>query len=400
MRSALRTPSLRRHKPSSLGVVTLNGKDHYLGPWPATAKNPPQDVRRAYDQLIAEWLAAGRRLQPVVAEQPQSISINELLLAFWRHAQQHYRHDDGTTTSELVNLRYSLRLLKELYGTLPAAELSPLKLKALRQRMIAAGLCRTLINQRVGHILRLYRWAVAEEIVPETVHRALAAVPGLQQGRTTARETEAVKPVAVQVVEATLPKMPTPVAAMVQLQLLTGMRAGEVMLMRGIDLHTSGPVWVYRPYQHKNRHRGQDRIIHLGPKAQAIIRPFLGPNVEAYLFSPRAYVEELHARRAAQRKTKRTPSELQRQRKANPRRKPAERYDRGSYRQAIVRACRAAQVPAWSPLQLRHTAATLLRAKYGVEAAKVILGHTRVETSQIYAERDLNKAQEIMREVG
>jgi hypothetical protein len=57
-----RTPSLRRHKPSSLGVVTLNGKDHYLGHWPEGSKNPPEAVRLAYDQLIAEWLAAGRRL--------------------------------------------------------------------------------------------------------------------------------------------------------------------------------------------------------------------------------------------------------------------------------------------------------------------------------------------------
>jgi integrase len=57
-------------------------------------------------------------------------------------------------------------------------------------------------------------------------------------------------------------------------------------------------------------------------------------------------------------------------------------------------------VAAWSPLQLRHTAATRIRSRYGVEVARVILGHTRVETSQIYAERDLGKAAEVMREIG
>jgi integrase len=143
-----------------------------------------------------------------------------------------------------------------------------------------------------------------------------------------------------------------------------------------------------------------DRVIHLGPKAQEIIRPFLRPNVEAYLFSPKAYVEALHLKRAAGRKTKRTPSEQRRHRKASPRRQPAERYDRRSYRQAIVRACRAVGVPAWSPLQLRHAAATLIRARYGIEAAKVILGQARVETAQIYAERDLAKAQQVMAEIG
>jgi hypothetical protein len=167
-----------------------------------------------------------------------------------------------------------------------------------------------------------------------------------------------------------------------------------------------------------------------GPQAQQIIKPFLTTSLEAYLFSPQAYVEALHRRRAEQRKTKRTPSELKRCRKAKPRRVRAEGYNRRSYRVAISRACDKANavalrnraedltavgrtaeeiqrelegqrlVPRWSPLQLRHTAATAIRAKYGVEAAKVILGHTKVETTQIYAERDLGKAQEIMAEIG
>lgn len=48
MRS-VRTPSLRRHKTSSLGVVTLDGHDHYLGNWPVDRKQPPADVQSAYD---------------------------------------------------------------------------------------------------------------------------------------------------------------------------------------------------------------------------------------------------------------------------------------------------------------------------------------------------------------
>jgi integrase len=446
-----RTPSLRRHKPSSLGVVTLNGKDHYLGHWPEGSKSPPEAVRLAYDQLIAEWLAAGRRLQSVPQQLPTGISVNELLLAFWRHAEQHYRDAAGRNTSELHNLRDAIRPLRALYGLLPAAEFSPLKLKAVRQNLLDArryrvwfavhvggeektlerrvwdhcfrrtpagcevlwqkkwrpaellgserALSRVVINARIRRLVRVFRWAVAEELVPESVHRALASVPGLQRGRTEAPESGGIEPVAVAVVESAVVAMPAPVAAMTRLQLLTGMRAGEVMIMRALDLNMAGPTWTYTPHKHKNKHRGKERVIFLGPQAQDIIRPFLTTNLEAYLFSPRAYVEVLHARRAAARKTKRTPSELRR-RKAKPQVQPAERYDRRSYRQAVVRACRKAGVPAWSPLQLRHTAATLIRAKYGVEAAKAILGHTRVETSQIYAERDLNRAEAIMREIG
>jgi hypothetical protein len=37
-----RTPSLRHHKPTGQGVVTLDGKDRYLGVWPTNRKTPPR----------------------------------------------------------------------------------------------------------------------------------------------------------------------------------------------------------------------------------------------------------------------------------------------------------------------------------------------------------------------
>jgi hypothetical protein len=97
--------------------------------------------------------------------------------------------------------------------------------------------------------------------------------------------------------------------------------------------------------------------------AHGVSKPFLTTDLEAYRFSPRAYVEALPRRRAAQRKTRRTPSELKRRRKARPRRVPAERSNRRSYRVAAVRAGPKAGAPEWSPLQLRHSAATATRAK-------------------------------------
>jgi hypothetical protein len=181
----------------------------------------------------------------------------------------------------------------------------------------------------------------------------------------------------------------------------------------------TGEIWAYRPHRHKNKHRGKDRVVYLGPQAQEVIRPFLTTDLHAYLFSPAAYVRELRDRRAEARKTKRTPSELLRRSRTKPKRVPAARYERRSYRQAVVRACDKANeaalhareidrgdenvprlVPRWSPLQLRHTAATAIRARFGVEAAKVILGHSRVESSQIYAEKDEARARQIVGEIG
>ena len=57
-------------------------------------------------------------------------------------------------------------------------------------------------------------------------------------------------------------------------------------------------------------------------------------------------------------------------------------------------------MPAWSPNQLRHAAATRIRAAYGIEIARIILGHSSAVTSEIYAEIDREKVLKIMGEIG
>jgi integrase len=76
-------------------------------------------------------------------------------------------------------------------------------------------------------------------------------------------------------------------------------------------------------------------------------------------------------------------------------------YTRHSYRLAVQRACRRAEVPVWSPRQLRHTRASQIRQEFGsLEAAKAVLGHTDTRVTEIYAERDLKMAEEVMKRIG
>jgi integrase len=95
-----------------------------------------------------------------------------------------------------------------------------------------------------------------------------------------------------------------------------------------------------------------------------------------------------------------TPSQAKRERKTKPKRLPGQRYTRDSYRRAIRQACLKAGIPIWHPNQLRHAAATLIRARYGLEAAQAILGHAKADVTQVYAERDLAKAIAVMAEIG
>jgi integrase len=426
-----RTPSLRRHKPSSQAVVTLDGKDHYLGPWPAGRRKPPPAAQEAYDRLIAEWLANGRRLPQRAEETP--LTVADLVLAYFRHAEQHYRRPDGTPTSEIREYKLALRPVVHLYRSLPAAEFGPLALKAVRQLMVdgyghpkygpQGSVSRGVVNQRVGRIKRAFRWAVENELVPGAVYQALLAVRGLEPGRTTARETEPVRPVAEAVVAETLPFLNRQVAAMVRVQILTGARPGEVCAMRGCDIDMTGAVWLYRPVQHKTRHKGKERIIAIGPQAQAVIKPFLRLDTQAPLFSAREAMEELRAEKRRQRKTKVQPSQ-QTRRVRNPKRKPGESYTPSSYAHAIVKgieaanmaracepckvlkpaerceSCNAAAVPHWHPHQLRHAHATEVRRQFGLEAAQVALGHSQADVTQVYAERDLALAAKVAAQIG
>ena len=125
-----------------------------------------------------------------------------------------------------------------------------------------------------------------------------------------------------------------------------------------------------------------------------------------------------------------SPSHQTRRRKANPKRKPGQKYTTASYGAAIRKACERAfdmprelrnvstKLPAaereqlkakarewrekhcWHPHQLRHTAATEIRRTFGIEAAQVVLGHANIATTEIYAEKDRKLAEEVMQQLG
>jgi integrase len=386
---SVRVPSYLLHRPTRQAVVTLNGRDIYLGRY-----NSPESVAE-YKRLIAEWSANDKRTPTRASD----LTVNELLLSYLHFADGYYRKN-GEPTKEPGLLRLSFRLLRQLYGHTQACEFGPLALKSVRQAMIDAKLSRTEINRRVGRIVRCFKWAVENEKVPATVHHGMKAVTGLKKGRTTAHELEPVKPVPEAHVEAIRPFVSRQVWAMIELQRLTGMRPGEVCQMRTIDVDRSGAIWTYAPESHKTEHHGRERTIYLGPRAQEVVRPWLRADPSAYLFSPREAEEERGAERRRNRKTPLTPSQRARRRKANPERTPGEVYVTRSYYHAVRNACKRADVPSWHPNQLRHNAATWLRKEFGLDVARVILGHSSPAVTEVYAEVDREKAMVVMERVG
>ncbi len=391
-----RQPSYRLHRARNCAVVTINGKNHYLGPYDSPRSH------EEYARLIAHWKVDEGKDRGAAASASTNgeLTVNALILRYLDFASGYYvKH--GRPTGEVNNICHAMAKLKELFGRTSAKDFGPPELEIVQQAMIGPKLARTTVNNRVSRIKRIFRWAEKKKLVPSATYHSLLAVEGLKRGRTAAREMKPVQIVPDSIVQATLPHLNEHVRAMVQVQELAAMRPQDIRNMRIGDIEMTSDVWIYRPWTHKNEHHGQMREIAIGPKAQAILKPYLQPDDPlAYIFSPKSAVAGVRERRARDRKSKRTPSQLARKPKSRPKRQPRDQYDKNTYTRAVTRACEKAEVQHWHPHQLRHNAATKIRKRYGLEGAWAVLGHKIGIVTEIYAERDVQKAIEIMREMG
>lgn len=387
---SLRTPKYRRHKAKGLALVTINGRDIYLG------KYGSESSKQEYRRLVAEYLQHGATATTSQAD----VTVAEVMAAYLRFAKGYYRKA-GKLTREYGLIVECCGFVKKLYARSKASDFGPLALKAVRQAMVDADHSRKYVNKNVERIRRMFKWAAAEEMISATIPQSLAMVAGLRQGRTTAREIAPVAPVDDTIVEATLPHLPPLVADMVKLQRLTGARPAEVCMLRPCDVDRSGEVWIYRPESHKTEHHGKSRTILIGPKGQGILLRYLARDASTFCFRP---VDSEKKRRAAAHDARATPLSCGNRPGSNrtrrPKRSAGESYSTASYRRAIHRACDKAELERWAPNRLRHTAATEVRREFGLEAAQVILGHSQANVTQVYAERDLAKGLAVAKAIG
>ena len=162
-KSSAKVPSYCLHKASGKAVVRINGKDHYLGEYGSS------ESHEKYEQMVAKWRASNEKNEQATFELSSlydpEITIAELLLKYREFAESYYvRH--GKPSTELDEMRQSLRPLRQLFGSDVARDFGPRKLKLVRQHMIdVQDLSRGVINKRINRIKRFFRWAVAEELV-------------------------------------------------------------------------------------------------------------------------------------------------------------------------------------------------------------------------------------------
>lgn len=420
-------PKYRKHS-SGNARVTINGRDYLLGPWKSKTSI------REYDRLIAEYLSSGR--SPTFGIESDGYTIAMLVRDYLAHCRAYYGNG---TSSDLHRIKPALKPLCDLYCDQLADEFGPQGFKAVRQTMIESGLTRQGINKRMKLLVRAFKWSAAEGKIAASTYETLRLIPSLSRGRTTAPDTDPIKPVDDSVVDATSHHMSPIVADMVRVQRLIGCRPSEVCNLTPASLDRSGDVWVATLTEHKTAHHGHARNLYIGPNAQAVISRYLFRENDQPLFQPSETMAIRRQLDAVNRVTPLScgnrPSKRAGGLKGKRARKQAGNcYTTNSYRRAIHYACdKAFPAPAplgrrdsesdsarrkrlteeqlkqlnawqsehrWSPNRLRHSRGTEVRRLFGLEAAQVSLGHSTADVTQVYAERDEELAKHVAREAG
>lgn len=397
-------PKLCHHKATSRAYVWWNKKRQYLCAW-----NSP-DRNKLYRAFLAKIDAAAALPIPADGE----FTVAHLVLHFNQYARgQHPPSDRKNSEADLI--KAALRPVVELFGDMLVSEFRAVHLRAVMSHFVDAGRCRNTVNKNRDRTLRAFSWGVEEEHVPPEVYGRIMRVKPLRPGQTIAPDLDPVEPVADEVVDRTLPLLTPIVATMVQLQRLSGIRPGNVCTIcpSEIDQKTDAHrgIWRFAPRKHKNTSRKKKLVVVFGPRAQALLKPFLDRPKDKPLFSPAESVAWQREQRRLARKTKVQPSQasqVARGRTAAAKKAPREKFDTDTYHHSIRNAIVAFNkleaedaaaanrepnpIPHWFPNQLRHSRATEVRSSHGIEAAQVLLGHSKAAVTEIYAKRDLELA--------
>ena len=356
-------PSYLLHKPTGQARVRIAGQDHYLGEYGSEAS------RIAYGQLVAK-LAGGISIDPIArskrgstttieSEQDPGPSVGELCIVFLRHAESHYLKN-GEQTSEVHIVRSVIKPLNELYGMLPAKDFGPLALKAVRAKMVESGWCRGTINAGMSRIRRIFKHAIANELIDSSVLDRLKCVAPLLAGRTEAHDNAPRTAVSDKDIKRVRKEVSTIVKDLIDIQRLVGARSGELLKLTSGVLNRTSDVWVAELSDHKTRHHGQSRTLYFGPQAQLLLTKYLSADPDKPLFD----------------------------------------ITGAAYRRAITRACDRLKIDRWVPHQLRHTNADAVREEFGLEHTQAVLGHAKANMSEHYAKASGKKAAEVARRIG
>ncbi len=379
-------PALLHHRASGRAYCRIDDVNHYLGAWDVARDEPSPEARAAYARLVAR-LAAGQT--PSEPRNNAAILTVTQVVAAWLDAEA-----PRLAPKQRKLYLLSLKPLLRLYGPTEAADFDAEALEALQlacatgswltpeERTPGPGRwrpptdwCANVCNQRLGYVKTVWRWAERRKLVPPGSWANLRTVPGLRKTDRRVRHTARRRPATWDEVRAIARCAVAPVRALLLLMWWSGLRPAEAYTLTAAELDRSGDVWVYRPGKHKTAHLDVARQVAIGPKGQAVLRPWLAlaSSPDAILFRP-----------------------VGRSRGVRP-----EAYNDRSFAKAVAKAARKAGLEGVTAYCVRHAFKLRISRLYGLDAARTVMGHSAVSmTAQYAAGVDLESAKEVARRGG
>lgn len=371
-----RVPAYCVHKATNQAFATIpdgsKRKTKYLGRWGSeaslTAYRTALRELKLPEPVIDNAIRTARTSISLPQEPPPEsssavVTVRVLYDHFLTWAPTHYRLPSGKTSREVKNFRDSFKDTLAAVGTKPVALMTKRDLELVRDRMVSRGLSRKVINQRISRIVHVFRWGTEENrtLVPETVAAVLSLLTPLEAYRTAAPEKEPIVGVPPDRVEKVIAVANPVLAAMLTLQLLTGMRPGEVRGIKKKMVVQRDGGWVADfGIEHKMAYRKQRRAIPLGDKTVRLLKTWIAkaPTADSYLFRP----EQVRKSRLK-----------------------GTQFSDTSYAHSLAAYCKKASVPRFAPNQIRHTVGEEVRRTHGLDHVQALLGHKNRQSSERYA---------------
>ena len=407
-------PKLCHFKPKNLACIWWKRERVYLGPWGSA------QAADAYARIIQEIQAGNTaHIQPETPREQPVVRVRDLAAAYEQWARGYFIKRGRPTKYALHIARVRSLLAEKSFDHQLLSGLTVGWLREFRAALVSdrgSRFSRETVNSYTAIVLGMVHWGEEYELTDSGIHDKLKIITPLRRGRPAVsggkvpREGERRTAAPRAWVQAARRKLPPMLRVMVDLQLLTGARPGELCALKPCHLdrtrHAALRVYRVDPDANKTEIHARDRVLVFGPRAMRLLAPWLaGVGDGDYVFTPAKSEEARQRLRRAGRKTPRWQSHGLEAREERRRRRGvipaadlfAEHVRSDSYRTAVLRACRIAAreqaargVPEaercgqWSPYQLRHNAATKYTERLGMEEAKRLLGHASLTTTINY----------------
>lgn len=335
-----RQPGYLHHKPSNQAYVRINGRVHYLGRYQSA------DSHRRYANMMSDYRSGIPVEEHLSRARTRPLTVGEMAEQYFDHERDRF----GPKNKQTYAAKYAMVALTEEHAGLRVTEFGPKALKRIQKALITSGYARGEVNGRVNRIRSAFKWAVSEELVDESVLRALQTVSPVSRG--SARENpprEAVpETLVIQTVACLHQDGNHGAARLISFLMWTGCRPSEGCELTVSDLRLEHSQPRLELERHKTaKSTGKPRIIPLNDHAVQVINESLS---ELKTIQPDAAVF--------------------RSLRDGP-------FTSNGLYQAVRRTCRNHSIERWSPYQIRHLAATKL-VNLGVceSAVAAMLGHT------------------------